>query len=302
MADNLWILNANSGDTSYPITVSSSPDGQSWGAPRQLANIPQCPVFPPSMVTYQGKAYVTYAGSDNTVVVGSSADGVTWTTMELVDHDPDTGYRTKVYTNAAPSIAVHGHELLVAYTDYNSGSIMIQGWEEGYDDWYDPVDTGQKTNTGPSMIAFKGNVFLAYPSGGLDNSILICSRPDGITWTPSTDTGQGTHFSASLAVLGERMFVAYVAHNMDYPVRVSSSADGNTWTQPAEVNQTSWFAPSLVAFNGNLWLSFVGLPVVEGSSYMNVCSSADGEKWSPYLNLNRTTGNAPTLAVAPFSV
>jgi len=292
MTSNVWVLNANVGDTSYPITVSISPDGQAWDTPYDLANLPACPLFSPSLVFFNGRIHIAYQGPNNELVIASSADGLSWTSYSLIAQ----GQGVKVYTNGAPALTAHASSLFVAYADGNN-HLVIQQTRDGSTqfNWTDPYDTGQSSSVGPSIAVYQGRVYMAFNQG---STLFICFRSFGEDdWGPKVSTNQSVYLAPSLVVFRERLFIAFVQDVRAYPLLVFSSADGTTWTQPADLNQETWFAPSLAVLGDTLFVSWIALPVVEGSSYINVASSIDGEKWSPYLNLNRSVGCAPSLGI-----
>jgi hypothetical protein len=135
------------------------------------------------------------ANNGDNVLVASTLNGTSWST------NTDVGQASN---GSAPSLAVFGDQLWVAFIADNPGrNVLVCSSPDGVH-WTGNTDIGQASNgSAPSLAVFGDQLWVAFIADNPGRNVLVCSSADGVHWTGNTDIGQASNGSApSLAVFG----------------------------------------------------------------------------------------------------
>jgi hypothetical protein len=188
--NNKLYLAFQANDPSHTLQVTASPDGTTWPAASQIANIKIG--SDPAMTVFKGKLYIAFRADDpsNAVWIASSSDGVNFSSQVLAGQT--------MGGNSSPALAVSNGVLYYIYGANDLGNEMLVSASTGGSTWQGPkAYTGtQMGATGPGATAFGAGVSVGFQSNDSRHVLFVTN---GITFTALNDRPCDTLGSASPA-------------------------------------------------------------------------------------------------------
>jgi len=205
-------------------------------------------------------------------------------------------------TIAAPAIAVFNGTLFIAWTGTDhQHSLNIAPVTTGKDENGETTVTGldpsnhqvlsQSSDNAPALVAFDGQLFLAWKGNG-NNGINIMSSSDGFATIDNHNTPEADNFAdypLSLAVFNNNLWIAWKGTSPTPYIQfaqVQASSLNLTDQQPLPlpgepVGQVTNFGPILASNNPNgpgiLFTAF--LASLNGNSWLSLSASTGDGNW-----------------------
>lgn len=206
------------------IQIESSSDGVAWQ--REPADPLGTTTDSPALTThrvryeqngafhhYEGRLFIGYRGSDAHIRV-NHFDGSSWGTEQLLT----------IRSSHVPALAPYGNRLFVCYKSETDNTIWLTHhdhfklvwdgsvWAESPPSWAaERQITGCETDASPALIAFRGELCVAYKRAGDTSLWWRRGRWSGsdIDWGPEERIPGRSTDSPALAAFGDQLFVIY---------------------------------------------------------------------------------------------
>lgn len=203
------------------ISVTSSTDDYTWQANPTVVCKTQVGSAP-DMAAFQGKLYVSYRTTGNTLALTSSYNGVTWPASGSVINN--------IQMVARPGMTVFKGKLYIAYC--NTGNIPTVISSSDGVAWGSPVAASSTTmNNSPSLCIFKGKLYLAFQSL-TDNTLVIASSADGVKWTSKSLANTVIGGAPELCDYHGKLWAMFRSAKATQALGQVFSVDGGFWNPP----------------------------------------------------------------------
>ena len=225
----------------------------------------------PSQTIANGRYVLAYGGGNqpNLILCAGDEWSDPWNLPAYPVWD-STGFN--IASSSGFAVAELGSQLILAYTDANSG-INICASFDGGETWGNPLPLGLTTPYPPALAALNGELYLAYTATGGD--IFACSTSDGVSFGTPTQIGSNTSQAGpALAAAGGWLCLAYTPANGQ--INLATSGSGISFGTPVTpfTSASASINPALAVIQGNLYLAFAGTSSSAGVNCLNLGCAA----------------------------
>jgi hypothetical protein len=187
------------------LYMIGSADGSTWGQPEQVAGASIS--LSPALATFNNVLYCAYQGYERDdrsgkLFLGSSQDGVTWTTPVQI---------SGVSMSNSPALAAFNNSLYCAYQGYGPNGQLMYTSSSDCATWStpSPIAAAQMSES-PALVVFNGRLYAFYQGSGHNGQLCYTSTPDGSTWaTPVVMANALMSNSPAVATFNDELFCFY---------------------------------------------------------------------------------------------
>ncbi|WP_223342174.1 SwmB domain-containing protein [Synechocystis sp. PCC 7339] len=166
-----------------------------------------------------------------------------------------------------------------------------------------PAIPDQGTDLMPSLVSYKGTLYMAIKGEGSSQDIYFTSSSDGgKTWSDAiVAIANATNLSPSLAVYNDVLYLAYTGLAPQLNVLYSTDG-GQSWSPQYVIGQASSNAPTLVVYQDKLFTFFTSNDQADNILYIYSDNPQASNSWSsdfavPFTGGNQTSANAVSATV-----